>query len=422
MFKVLTRTSNKGFTIIELLVGLIITVIIGGLAMDALITSGSMFASDKRDIDNGQNLSAILEIVGNDIRQAGEQIPDANFPVIEIRQEGINSSTITIRRALTIPLTLCEDIPKDINPTAITIADTAVGTSICNPFPVISGVAPTLAPAISDAQNYRCKLGAPDANYIGAPNPSYDVLNTTNFCNISSVSPGYNAALQKVRGVVSDLNGHFRTFTYVGEVITAPPKYQMTLSKAMPSDIINNVSYKAAKPDEKQPAAIYLIEERTYTLDPNGNLTVTVDGDKDKTSVLIKGITRFKIAAKEYTNITDKAINPNPLNKCVAADYDQGEIPPTTPTAADPAYSCIFNRNTTDGTSIRPTPDYTATVYPTADYTARSWKKIAGIKVGLQAKYDPTGRDANPTGDLKKKIDEKLSVTAEFFPRNVLSK
>ena len=63
MFKVLTRTSNKGFTIIELLVGLIITVIIGGLAMDALITSGSMFAKDKRDIDNGQNLSAILEIV-----------------------------------------------------------------------------------------------------------------------------------------------------------------------------------------------------------------------------------------------------------------------------------------------------------------------------------------------------------------------
>ena len=63
IFKVLTRTSNKGFTIIELLVGLIITVLVGGLAMDAIIRSGSMFANDKRDIDNGQNLSAILEMI-----------------------------------------------------------------------------------------------------------------------------------------------------------------------------------------------------------------------------------------------------------------------------------------------------------------------------------------------------------------------
>ena len=152
MFKVLTRTSNKGFTIIELLVGLIITVIIGGLAMEALITSGSMFANDKRDIDNSQNLSAILEIVGNDIRQAGEQIPDTNFPAIEIKQATpaiyltpgnttINdSSTITIRRALTMPLTLCESIGTGTNPTTITIADVAVGTSNCVPFPVIPGV------------------------------------------------------------------------------------------------------------------------------------------------------------------------------------------------------------------------------------------------------------------------------------------
>ena len=298
---------------------------------------------------------------------------------------------MSIRRALTMPLTLCESIGTGTNPTTITIADVAVGTSNCVPFPVIPGVpAPPMTPALPDAMNYRCKLGAPDANY-NVPNP--------NFCTIAGASPDYDGTLQKVKAVVSDLSGHFRTFTYTGENMTnAPTKYMMTLDPANPisSDARNNVLYEAGK------AAVYLIEERTYSLNADGNLTVAVNGGAP--SVLIKGITRFKIAAKEYTNTTDKAINPTPINQCTAVNYDSVDLPPTIPTAADPAYSCTFNFNTA-----------------VAD-AARNWKTIAGVKVKIQAKYDPTGRDANPTGALKNKIDEKLSVTAEFFPRNVLSK
>ena len=282
-------------------------------------------------------------------------------------------------------MTLCEDIAVDTNPDKVTIANVDNTNPSCNPF--VAPAPPTVGTAtLAEARNYRCKLGAPDANYNIA-NP--DV------CAIASASPGYDSTRQKVRAVVSDLSGHFRTFTYVGEEIASTPnRYRMILDPANPisSDARNNVLYSAGN------AAIYLIDERIYSLNSDGNLTVAVNGGAP--SVLIKGISRFKVGAKEYTNTTDKAINPNPINPCTAANYDLGDLPPTIPTAADPAYSCIFNFNTAVGDP------------------ARNWKTIAGVKVKLQAKYDPTGRNAiASTKDI-----EKLSVTAEFFPRNVLSK
>ena len=47
--------------------------------MNALIDVSSGLNKDKRSIDSSQNLSAVLEIIGNDIRQSGEKINDTNF-------------------------------------------------------------------------------------------------------------------------------------------------------------------------------------------------------------------------------------------------------------------------------------------------------------------------------------------------------
>ncbi len=108
--KARTLTSNKGFTLIELIVGMVITTIIGGLALTFFVNSSQMFRADKNNIETNQNLSAILDIIGNDIKQAGEQITDSNFPVVQIIPVGGNSkaSKIIIRRSLaeTLPYVL----------------------------------------------------------------------------------------------------------------------------------------------------------------------------------------------------------------------------------------------------------------------------------------------------------------------------
>jgi type II secretory pathway pseudopilin PulG len=401
--KALIQTSSNGFTLIELLVGLIITFLIGGLAMDAFINASNMFKNDQRNINNDQNLSAALEVIGNDIKQAGEQIGDTKFPAIEIKlnDNGTTAdttddfSTIIIRRALTSPLTLCEKIDVGANPTALTVADfdqKSIDKS-CEPFPdtipaTTIPLSPTPVPKIlKEASNYRCKLGDPNADYSAS----------TNFCATALVSNPANVNLQKVRAAISDTGGHLRTFTYTSEDLTdlnpdpTKRKYKINITDltAAASDPRNNVAYEIGKP-------IYLIEERTYSLDSaTGKLTISVNGGASST--LIKGIAKFRVSARiyDFPVTKDKIVKSIPDKACTSGTYI-----PASPTAQDPTYACKFNFNT---------------LAADASY---DWKTLAGIKVELQAKYDGTGRNSTPTAaDI-----EKLNAVVEFFPRNVLSK
>jgi prepilin-type N-terminal cleavage/methylation domain-containing protein len=428
ILKAITRTSNKGFTLLELLVGMIITLIIGGLAMQAFINASATFSKDKKSIESDQNLSAVLDIIGNDIKQAGENIGDKNFPTIEFGVDSASTATpaksskIIIRRALSEPLTLCENLPA--NPTATTqilVVDTTTSNTSCkvtqllrsrntatssavfDPLPIATAITPALNPllpgALRNARDYRCQLPDPNRDYSSA---------TTDFCD-SLV--GRNL----VKVAISDGQGHMFVFNQTGETVEStnaadtvnPNTY--TLGLATPSIfkkyrivvdttdttpdpdsmIANNanniVNYTIGNP-------IYLIEERVYTLNNSGDLQVSVDGKPPST--LIKKIAKFTISARRYTNSSDKILNPSPANYCNSTTNN-------TQFATNTNYTCKFN----------------AIPIPTLPDTY-DWKTLAGVKIELQAKYDGTGQNATPTtADT-----DKLTATAEFFPRNVLSK
>ena len=389
ILKVLIQNLNKGFTLIELIVGLLIMVIVGGLAMNAMVEASNTFNSDKKNIDSSQNLSAILEIIGNDIKQSGEQINDGKFPVIKIENIATatttlkaGSSRITVRRALISPLNLCLSPTSSVAITSLVVADNTKKTPNPNcksdPLPTTTLPSPIRPTTLREARNYRCKLDDPNADYSSA---------TTDFCRASKASPD----LEKVRAAMSDSSGNVWIFDYVDDsdnVGTATdPKFNMTIGSSTPP-----IAYPLDTP-------IYLIEERIYTLDPNGNLQLQRDGKLKADGVtpdaetLISGIEKFNVSARVYSDVTTKDINPTPSNACTTV---QDPDTPSSPTADNPKYACNFNPSD-------------------ATY---NWKTLAGVKVKLQARYDPTGRNATPTtADT-----DKLSARAEFFPRNVLSK
>jgi prepilin-type N-terminal cleavage/methylation domain-containing protein len=438
ILKVLTRTSNKGFTLLELLVGMIITLIVGGLAMNAFINASKTFSQDKKSIDSNQNLSAVLEIIGNDIWQSGEQISDNNFPTIEFSTDPNSTATpksskITVRRALSDPLTLCQELNPPVVPattpptfTIVPIPTTAftllvadntpatvgassncdVGTatsqllgsrpSASYPLPIATAPAPVTFPpdgsgisqlfpiALRKARDYRCEQYDPN------PSVPYDsaARSTEDFCTGS-------AASQKVRVAVSDRKGHILVFDQTSEnavpgntadsfiPTTSPPnpiikKYSITVdptSSTIPTasnNTNNNFNYPIGSP-------IYLIEERIYTLDNYNNLQVSVNGSTPST--LIKRIAKFSVSAKVYSDSIAKTVNPTPAPACDATN---------TQFAADSAYTCRFNAG-----------------------TVNNWKTLAGVKIQVQAKDDSTDGNTDPN---------KLTAAAEFFPRNVLSK
>jgi prepilin-type N-terminal cleavage/methylation domain-containing protein len=389
---------SKGFTLIELIIGLSIMLIIGGLAMDALIQASISFNKDKKSIDSSQSMSAILEIIGSDIKQSGENINDAKFPVIKIEKiptpnPGDNnmpgSSKITIRRALTTPLTLCEEITSTSTNTTLTVTDDSLTEPNCKlgtEITVGTIIRPT---SLKEARNKRCQLDDVNGNYT--------TPTTSDFCEATKASPDK----EKVLAAMSDEAGNMRTFQYVddtsAEDITfgSPPvpgkKYKISIL-GLSAD---SSTYEIGDP-------IYLVEERVYSLDKDGNFMLQIDGGVS--SKLMKKIQKFNVSTRVYgdketretdavSNIATPAVKPNllPLNRRCDSSVAY--------------YICEFNSIPIGSPAGTP---------PTVD----DWKTIQGIKVELQAKYDGTGQSATAsTAEL-----EKLSSQAEFFPRNVLSK
>ena len=477
ILKVILRISSKkyksdrGFTLIELIVGLSIMLFVSGLAMNALVEANAGFSKEKRNIESSQNMSVILEMIGNDIKQAGENISDSNFPTVEFKTNTDsgsmpNSSKIIVRRALTSPLTLCEPSFDPTTATSIIVADNLaatvnategrncdVGTSSSplsvyrvattvtdpappttvpvtlpptittyypqaagsfNPYPTTPApLALKLPLALRKVRDYRCNTD-PNTIYDSAANAGAD------FC--ASVP---NA---KLRIAVSNSNGKLLIFNQTGEVAsatadttvkldtdtTSTKRYQITLgnSAAVPPIPVVPTDAVANNAINSVSTVTYPIGSPIYVIEERvytltDKYELQLSIDGNAPQTLIKKIENFRVSARTYTNAKDQIVKPIPT-----ANVCNNQVPfadqPTSPDLNNPKYICKFNYNAVMD-------------------TAMEWKTLAGIKVELQAKYDSNGgaseTSTNP-GDMAQvaKAKEKLSAKAEFFPRNVLSK
>jgi hypothetical protein len=374
-------------------------------------------------------MSVILEMIGTDIRQSGENISIGNFPTIEFKIADTTldptlktgSSKITVRRALTDPLTLCQVLPTTPDPTTVAsliVADnlpaTVTASANCNigtsssklfaarpsteyeltattdpvPSPVLDLVLPR---ALRKVRDYRCQLDDPN------PTVAYDAASraTDNFCGTS--------ALEVTRVAVSNTSGQFLIFNHTGETVDSAntataKKYGITVNTTglSSSTVTSNTKNKAVAYPIGSP--IYVIEERVYTLTTGGELQVSLNGETSKT--LIKKIDNFRVSARTYTNTTDRIVEPTPAAN-ICTDATPFAAQPATASEDSPKYICQFNYFT--GVAAADQAD---------------WKTLAGIKVEIQTKYDGTGQNATATPEDTK----KLYAASEYFPRNVLSK
>jgi prepilin-type N-terminal cleavage/methylation domain-containing protein len=446
IFKVIIQNSSKGFTLIELIFGLLIMSLIGTLALNAFIGASTDFNKDKRNIDSSQNLSAILEMIGNDIKESGEKINDPTFPTIEFKLATVSdtglmlgSSKVIIRKAVSDSLTLCQDIASGTAPSSLTtllVADSSAGNSNCDvgtqtsqlqavrpsanlpnstyelttlagaivlpPTPAVTVPTPALSPILPiplrKARDYRCQLDQPN------PTTPYEspTVARTDFCGGTG---------EVVRIALSDRNGHILIFNQTGEnnnTDAAAVKYSISVntgfSYAGDLALTSNSRNQAAPSGYVKGNPIYLIEERAYTLKANGDLQLSVNGGEPTT--LVKRIDNFRVSAKGYTDSsTNRIINPNPPVPIADICSDA----PTTPTVDNPKYICKLNYNdlVTD--------------------PAMNWKMTAGVRVELRSKYDSTGQASATSvaaGDIAQvsRDKDKSTAAAEYFPRNVLSR
>lgn len=118
--------SSRGMTLSELLVGTVIGMIIINLAFMGFSWSRQMYLRDQQRNEVNQTLRSVFDLVGADIRQAGEGFAtDPNFPSIVITQDSANNSEIIIRRSLlTGSLPVCRQVVGGTSDEVFVVDDT----------------------------------------------------------------------------------------------------------------------------------------------------------------------------------------------------------------------------------------------------------------------------------------------------------
>ncbi len=261
----LTHKNNRGVTLIELIVGVIIGGILIQLAYFAFSVNRGLYLKDAAKNNANQNLRTVFEVVGPTITQAGEGIgTDPKFPVIDIRPfpSGSDNSKIVIRQLKSsTKLRLCENIAAGAEVSEITVLKSA-GAAGCDQVD-------------DDGDNY------PD-----------DWARWKSYREINGGS---------VEIFIYDGNGVGESLTYTGEkiydasgtAITGTPSTGQVASASIfvtPTTPINTSDYSAGGATQ-----LLILEEQGYQLDQaNNTLQAIVGGDVIN---LISDVGQFTVTA-----------------------------------------------------------------------------------------------------------------------------
>jgi type IV pilus assembly protein PilW len=237
----LSGTRQSGFTIIELLVTIFIGLIVLSIGLSTILTKRYVLGKESARTRVTQNLRGALDIVGTDLRIAGENL-GSSFPAIQIT-DGVSGApdTLIVRRNLIDEvLPLC---------TAI-----ALGTSVTDIYFADSSATPGCA-------------------YSG---------HTHNFTAWSSYRSTHDNIVDAFIFDTASRNGEF--FSYINEFDIGTSYFLRRAAGTW------EYSYNVGA------TAIYVLEEWQYQLN-NGVLEVIQNRDLDNPLKVAFGITDFQLSA-----------------------------------------------------------------------------------------------------------------------------
>jgi prepilin-type N-terminal cleavage/methylation domain-containing protein len=252
---------TKGFTLVELVTSLAVIGLVGSLALNAFNYAQKSYNDDKTSNEDGSNITAGIDLVGNNIKQAGEGINDPKFPVLELQQNG-DSSILTTRRNLgDESLPICQNIVSGTSTTSIIMRSTTF-SGACSDT-AMDGSTPPLPLNLSKWKEKRCQQDGKDG------------------CQ------GNNE--EKFTIALYDGNGNIQLAKYIGETsVGTSPAIQIEF--IAPATSFNR-NFNGGQ------SFMYLIEQKRYSLDPSSKtLRLSVDGGNSQ--ALISNVDKFKIAVK----------------------------------------------------------------------------------------------------------------------------
>jgi type II secretory pathway pseudopilin PulG len=288
--------SQYGFSLLELTVTVVMSVIILGVSLSLIATQRRQYLNQQANTDTNQTIQSAMDFIGTDIRQAGEKIgPGLNLPVIRIQDgaAGAPDELLLQRKLLDTALNVCQDVPAGVN-TTIKVSDkTPPASSICRftDSPALPKVPNSISDDVDGWHDFRCKVGPSKADCDLKP-PGNCIQNG-----------GDNDQCSRAY-IYDPTNGNGDFFIYIGE--NTADQIQVTATFTH--------SYPAAHNPQ-----LYLLEQRRYFLsDPpntNGDRSLnleTIDRDNDTTYQIVNRLRDFQLRGL-IANTWNTAFNVAPL-------------------------------------------------------------------------------------------------------------
>jgi type II secretory pathway pseudopilin PulG len=356
----------SGFNLIELIVTMGITTTVIALASQALVQTQNNFSKDQRKVSASQKMSSVLEIVGREIRQAGEFITDTDFPTIQV-------------------------IPLDAspNPNVSLVVYRAVSSSI----PMCNTTTTRLSFAISNSLNTICQVPTTD---IVAPS-IFPAEQQTGWIGQRVASGGIGLGVVPQNPLPAGTPRVFKPFVYRSE-------YSVTGSSSRMDLGINIDAISTTAPTG--PIAVgsnaYLVIKKEYLI-CQSQLIVRTNSQVQSS---------FGSPACAAPNAT---LDPTGTMATVATDIAKlnvnmiTRIRPTTAVADPPEDNFNIGPGDTDGAANGNNTAFPITA-PVAN--VRNWQNIQGVIVSVVA-VDP--ESANRT------TPASFIAQGNFYPRNALS-
>lgn len=369
------RDSNKGFTLLELLVALVIASIVLGLALKLIVDQRKLVVADQARTQINQNLRASIDLVGTDIKQAGERLAgNTQLPVVQVINGGVSGGVylpdelVLQRKGIDETLPVCKTITAGSVTSMTSTIDVSFdpGNAIC-PF---SKAVPTdtLPVNVKQWQKARCSK---DGNNICDNNP---VTPNTNKANDICLEQGGTDNECLWAYIYDPTNNRGEFFLYALEdSYLSGSQTRYRIYRTPSATAVNNTwqyTYTYTAPTVANPNPInpvlYILEERRYRLANNPSIT----GDK-VLELILNQQTRTPIRL---------------VNQLSNFQVDPLMIPPLSTTSPG-----SFNQTTPFGDN---------------------WQKLQAIKISLTARNPSQGAINVPN----------LNISAQFFPRNAASK
>lgn len=259
-----TPCSSSGLTLVELLVAITVSSMIFALVLPLILSHHRLVTVDQARTSVFQTLRSAMDLVGTDVRIAGERLEQRGGPgimpiAIDTGEAGASDELVLRRNLLDYVLPVCDEIKAGSSENNIKIRNNSL-------------------------HNYpECQREHPSAGW------------PPELLAWKEYREGHGGAAGQVRAYIySPLTKLGEFFIYDDEDAS---KFQIhRLAGADSSWAYDYEVNKNANPPHDL-SRLYILEERRYRLNADGVLEVIVNGDFANPQSIAGGITRFTVRA-----------------------------------------------------------------------------------------------------------------------------